>query len=179
METNIIINIGIYKMLGLIGTLVLGTWYASHRLTKVETEVTSFDKRLTNMEGRFDKRLTNMEGRIDKSFSSASPVALLERGLKILNSSGLKKYIDANKAVLLEQFKSKCAMDNQYDIQEQAFKFFDNLDSKDLESSLKKAAFDYGVSIETVKRIGGIYFRDIALEQANFKPEDLDKPKIL
>ena len=95
MGTNIIINIGIYKMLGLIGTLVLGTWYAFHRLTKVETEVIGFDK-----------RLTNMEGRMDKSFSSASPVALLERGLKILNDSGLKKYIDDNKTYLLDQFKS-------------------------------------------------------------------------
>src|SRR3989344_4739624 len=54
METDIIINIGIYKTLGIISTLVVGAWYASHRLTKVETEVNGFDKRLTGLEGRMD-----------------------------------------------------------------------------------------------------------------------------
>jgi hypothetical protein len=54
METTLIINIGIYKTLSLIAALVVGAWYASHRLTKVETEVEGFNKRLTGLEGRID-----------------------------------------------------------------------------------------------------------------------------
>lgn len=54
METDIIINIGIYKTLGLICTLIAGAWYASHRFTKVEMEIRGFDKRLTWLEGRMD-----------------------------------------------------------------------------------------------------------------------------
>ena len=49
-ESTIIINIGIYKTLSLIGVLITGAWYLSHRLTKIETKFEGFDKRLTWVE---------------------------------------------------------------------------------------------------------------------------------
>ncbi|OHA23889.1 MAG: hypothetical protein A3B11_02005 [Candidatus Taylorbacteria bacterium RIFCSPLOWO2_01_FULL_44_26] len=165
METDIIINIGIYKTLGIISTLVVGAWYASHRLTKVETEVNGFDK-----------RLTGLEGRMDGAFSSASPIALLEKGKDILIGSGLKDYIDKNKDILISQCRSKNGMSNPYDIQTASFKFFDEMDFGDFDQKLKEAAYRYGIGMDVVRRIGGIYFRDICLNLYNFRPEDLDKP---
>ena len=67
---------------------------------------------------------------------------------------------------------------NQYDIQTSAFNFFDKLDFGEFESKLKETSFQYGMSLEMLRRIGGIYFRDILLQKYNFKPEDLDKPKV-
>ncbi len=166
MEQNIIVTIGIYKFLGVIGTLIVGSWYASHRLTRVETKVDTFDT-----------RLTNMEGRLDHAFAGASPVALLPKGQLVLVDSGLKKYIDDHKDQMLDNCKSKNTMTNQYDIQEAVFALFDNLDFGNFELKLKEAAFKHGVTLDTIRRIGGIYFRDICLEKAGLKPEGLDKPK--
>lgn len=123
------------------------------------------------------ERFAALEGSLGKTFASASPVKLLPKGEQILNESGLKNYIDENQKVLLEQFKSACITKNQYDIQDQSFRFFDELDFGIFEDKLKKAAFDHGMNIATIRRIGGIYFRDIALLEAGFKPEDLDASK--
>ncbi len=167
METTLIINIGIYKTLGLIVTLIVGAWYLSCRLTRVETKVDGFDT-----------RLTNLSGRMDNAFDGASPIALLPKGRLIIEDSGLKKYIDDNKEELLVQCKQKSLMTNPYDIQESAFKFFDGIEfGKEFEATLKSSAFKHGVSMDTIRRIGGIYFRDICLNVSSFNLEDLDKPK--
>jgi len=113
---------------------------------------------------------------MDNAFASASPVRLLPKGLDVLNSSGLKEYIDKNQNNIIE----KCNIvktHNQYDIQEKAFECLDKLDFGSFEETIKKAAYDYGMSVETIRRIGGIYFRDILLAKNGFAPEDLDKPK--
>lgn len=123
------------------------------------------------------ERFAALEGSLGKTFAGASPIRLLPKGEQILNESGLKKYIDENQKTLLEQFKSACITKNQYDIQDQSFRFFDELDFGIFDDQIKKTAFDYGMNISTVRRIGGIYFRDIALLEAGFKPEDLDVPK--
>ncbi len=123
------------------------------------------------------ERFAALEGSLGKTFASTSPIKLLARGEQILSESGLKKYVDDNQKTLLEQFKSACVTKNQYDIQDQSFRFFDELDFGVFDDQIKKTAFDYGMNISTVRRIGGIYFRDIALLDAGFKPEDLDAPK--
>lgn len=163
METTLVIYIGIYKTLGLVAAVVIGAWYLSGRLAKVETKVENFGT-----------RITGLEGRMDSAFGSASPVALRTAGEKALTDSGLKKWIDDHKVELM----TKCGgMENPYDIQSSAFKLFDTLDFGDFEPKLKEAAFQAGWSVQVMRRIGGIYFRDICLEHKGFKPEDLDTPQ--
>ena len=170
-ETSILINIGIYKLLGFIGTLIGVAWYISHRLTKVETKVQGFEIQLTSLTANLTGTL------LAKAFGSGSPVSLKPIGEKFLNESGLKIYIDDNADSLLSQCQSGRLMSNQYDIQESVFLFFDHLDFGDFEATLKESAFKYGWGMETVRRIGAIYFRDICLIKKGFKPEDLDNPK--
>ncbi len=163
-ETNLVINIGIYKTLGLIATLIAGAWYLSHRLTKVETKV-----------GGVASRMSSLEGRMDKAFSGGSPIQLLPKGQKILTESGLKEWIDNNEN-LFENCSSKYPMSNPYDVQNAVFKFFDEMVfGKELEDKVKKSAFENGVNIETVRRIGGIYFRDVCLKKLNMNFKELDK----
>ena len=164
-ETTFIFNIGMYQLLGIVASIVIGAWYLSGRLARVETKV----------EG-FDTRLTNFEGRLDNAFGSASPISLKPTGIKALEESGLKNWIDNKREKLVSECETKNIVKNQYDIQECAFKFFDSLDFGDFNDKIKQSAFQYGWSVETIRRIGGIYFRDILLEKHNFKPEDLDKP---
>ena len=123
------------------------------------------------------ERFSALEGKMSGFFATASPVSLLPKGVKIIEKSGLKKYIDDHK----DDFMKQCCGDkptNQYDIQTSAFNFFDKLDFGEFESKLKETSFQYGMSLEMLRRIGGIYFRDILLQKYNFKPEDLDKPKV-
>lgn len=169
MEQNIIIYIGIYKALGIIGTIIaavaVGTWRAASKLAELGTKV-----------GIFENRLTNFEGRLDSAFAGQSPISLLPKGEKILEESGLKRYIDENKEDLLSKCKSKNPMQNPYDIQKAAFEFFDDIELGDeLKESAKNTAFQHGVSMDTVRRVGGIYLRDICLTEAGFKAEDLDE----
>ena len=151
MEQNIVVYIGIWKALTLIAAVVAGTWYAAYRLGKIETTVDGFDE-----------RIKTLEGRLDNAFAGRSPLALLEKGKLILVESGLKEYIDSNKVDLLEQCKKNSTMNNPYDIQEAAFKFFDQVAlPKELEDNLKTAAYKHGVTMDTARRVGGIPFRDI------------------
>lgn len=121
------------------------------------------------------ERLSTLEGRFSGAFGAASPISLKPIGKKALEESGFSKWIDDNKNELLAKCRSTNSMSNPYDIQEAAFKFFDQLDFGDFESKLKETAYQYGWSIETMRRIGGIYFRDVCLQAHNFKPEDLDE----
>ena len=171
----ILIQINWIYFLGLISGLVLLAWKGGGRFSGIETSITWIKESLIKLEGR----IGNLEGRFDKSFSTQSPISLLQRGKDILENSGLKKYIDDNESMLLEQCKSEKAMSNPYDIQESVFKFLDEIIFPiDLENNIKTTAFNFGASLDVVRRIAGIYFRDICLSKLGFKPEDLDKPKI-
>lgn len=175
MEQNIVVYIGIWKALTLVAAVVAGAWYAAYRLGRVESQVEGFEKRLTSMEGRLD----SMEGRLDHAFENSSPIALLAKGKTILHDSGLKNYIDENTDSLLEDCRMKNAMVSSYDIQNAAFKYFADMEfSLEIDKSTKDAAFRHGVSVETVRRVGGIYFRDLCLEKSGYKREDLDGPTV-
>ncbi len=164
MEQNIVIYIGLYKALGIIGSAIVsiayGSWAAATRLSKVETEIEAFES-----------RLTNVEGRLDGAFSSRSPLALLPRGQAVLEESGLKKYIEEHKEDLLRRCRAENAMSVPYDIQESAFRFFTTHRFGGYEEVLKGSAFRHGISMNAIRRIAGIYFRDICLEASGYKRE--------
>lgn len=153
MEQNIIIQVGIVKTLSIIATLVVGVWYAAYRLGKIETKVV--DLEIT---------VSGVTGRVDKLYAGHSPVILLPKGAKILEESGLREWITENMTGLLTQCKT--AMENPYDIQTAAFELFNSLAfPPKLEGKLKTCAFRSGVNMANVRRIGGIYFRDLCLNQ--------------
>lgn len=161
------INIGWEYFLGIITALIGVAWFSNGKFTALETSITWIKD-----------NITKLEGRMDNAFGSSSPVKLLSRGIEVLEGSGLKEYINANKDDIMSNCKLKNNPTNQYDIQESAFECFDKLDFGEFEPKLKEASYRYGMSIETIRRIGGIYFRDILLSKNGFTPEDLDKPKI-
>lgn len=56
-----------------------------------------------------------------------------------------------------------------------AHMFIGDYNFKEFAVEIKNAAFKHGVDISTVTRVGGIYFRDMALKESGFTPDDLDK----
>lgn len=166
MSESIIIQVNWVYFLGILGALLLTAYYSGSRFSAIETSI-----------NWIKESITKLEGRIDNAFASSSPVKLLPKGIEVLEKSGLKEYIDMRKDELIAYCKSTKNLTNQYDIQESAFECFDKLDFGEFESNLKEAAYQYGLNIQTIRRIGGIYFRDILLSENEFTPEDLDKSK--
>lgn len=162
---SFLINIEIPHFIAVMAALISIAWYSSGRFTKIETLVESIEKRLTRSEGK------NRE-----AFAGNSPVSLLDKGWEVLEKSGLKEYIDSESNNLFTNCKEKHELDNPYDVQEAAFNFFDELKFDTvMENKLKNTSFEYDMSMNVIRRIGGIYFRDICLKRLEMKSEDLDK----
>lgn len=125
------------------------------------------------------ERLATWEGKTAGLYQSQSPISLTEQGRKYLQKSGLKAFIDENKEGLMQQVQHEQTMQSPYDVQQIAFEFFDELDLPDsLEKRTKNFAFNHGISMDALRRIGGIYFRDICLAEHNFNAADLDSDEM-
>lgn len=163
-DTNIVINVGSWQAVGLGGTVLVGAWWIGNHFGSLKEAVR-----------QFGERLTNLEGRVDLAFKSSSPLTLLPKGEKILNESNLKKWIDDRKDHLIDRCKAEGSTSNPYDIQTAAFRIFDEIDFGDFEAELKTAAYNAGVPMNIVRRIGGIYFRDVCLQEHGYDKKSLDE----
>lgn len=164
------INIGWEYFLGIIAALIGVAWYSNGRFTKLETIVELIQKALNI---GFDNEKV-------KAFGQHSPVNLTEVGKKLLNESGIKDYLDSTKDEYLSLCKSKKET-NPYEVQSYIFELFDKMIfPADIDEKIKKYAFDKGISVDILRRIGAIYFRDICLADFGMKKEDVDKhdPKL-
>lgn len=149
------------------GILLRLAWYISGRLTGAETSIKILGERFTSFEARNSETII-----------SSSPIKLTEKGERILEKSGLKKYIDDNGKVFCNSCEVKFKMSSPYDVQVAAFEFFNqHLFSPNDEKNLKLTAYEEGVSDSVVRRIGGIYFRDFCLKQKKMSVKDIDNNK--
>ena len=165
---GLIIKIDWPYFLGIMGSFILVAWYSSARFTKAETLLDTIDKRLTNVEGRFSG-----------AFQTQSPISLTVMGTKLLEDSGLKKYIDDNKKDIADKCKLNKKLTTAYDVQEAAFNCLDNVVFDiEFESKIKEFSFQHGVDLGVMRRVGGIYMRNLLLEELGMKEKDLDAPKI-
>ena len=123
------------------------------------------------------ERFATWEGKQSGLVQSQSPVGLTPKGKEALNKSGLKQYIDSNKDVLIKDCSKSFNMETAYDVQGSAMQFFSNYKfPKAIETKLKNYAFKDGTSLDGMRTVAGIYFRDILLSERGFDPKDLDKP---
>lgn len=122
------------------------------------------------------ERFFALEGRATGYFQTASPVVLMNSGKTVLKDSGLEKYINDNVEMLLKEACKEKHLKNPYDVQKTVFNFFDDYQfSESFFDELKRYAYGKGVDINTLRRIGAIYFRDICLNHHKMTPEDIDK----
>ena len=165
---GLIIKIDWVYFLGIIGSLIAIAWYSSGRFSRSEVLLETLDKRLTNIEGRFSG-----------TFQSQSPISLTVKGKSLLDGSGLNSYIDKKKDNFYEKCKLKKNLKTAYDVQETAFDCLDNIVfDPEFELKLKEFAFQNGVDVGLLRRIGGIYLRNLLLEELGMKEKDLEVPLI-
>lgn len=170
------IQIGWMWALGIIGTLLVLAWKANGRFTKIETNV---DWLIEGVKELKSETKVDKDNKRLQAFGNASPVRLMPAGEEVLKESGLKEYIDNKTSSLIDSCKPKQET-TAYEVQEHIFDLFDNLEFEaEIDKRLKEYAFQKGIAIETIRRIGAIYFRDICLNNFKMKVEDLDKLKVV
>lgn len=170
-----IITIGLIEALTLIGSLIatifLAAWRLSGSISRLDATITGLLTRLDD----FHDRLINIEGKGNNAFQSSSPVSLTEKGKRIVEETGLKPFIDEHK----DEFIQRCAKEKNvataYDVQEAAFDFFNEYRfDPEFENKIKEFAYREGVSMDVVRRVAGIYFRDEFLKDRGMDVKEID-----
>ncbi len=152
----ITLNISWEWALGIIGTLLLIAWKTSGRFSAIETGLQWIVDRLKDLKIDID----NVR---NQAFQNNSALALTPKGKVWLNDSGLKNYIDDNLSVLQKSCLAQKET-NAYEAQQRIFSLFDNMEfDRSFDDKLKQYAYEQGISMEVLRRIGAIYFRDLSL----------------
>lgn len=182
---EIVIKINWIYFLGILGSLIYMAWQASSRFTKLETDMTwvkdvvkkideNTTKKIDDLSKDVNELRVSAENKKTPLFASQSPVRLTPNGEKVLNESGLREYIDTHSDLISKCKDSK--LNNAYEVQIFAFDLFDALDfDKEFDLRIKQYAFDHGISIDIIKRVGALYFRDLCLKEMEMPVADIDK----
>lgn len=162
------INISWEYFLGIISALIAVAWYSNGRFTALETSMGWVKDTLKELK-------ISSDNAGNKAFASQSPLNLTKLGEDWLKESGLEEYINLNKDYYLNLCDEKKDT-NPYEVQKHIFSLFDELrfDSA-LEDKLKKFAYDKGTTMAVIRRIGGIYLRNLCLEKFGMNKDDIDK----
>lgn len=170
---GVTIQIGWEYFLGIIGALIGVAWYSNGRFTALETSMDWVKDTLKDLK-------TAADNTANPAFAAHSPINLTPLGEMWLVESGLKEYIDSNKDFFLQQCTDKKET-NPYEVQKHAFKLFDDTRfDEPTEDKFKKFAYSKGTSMAVLRRVGGIYLRNLCLESFGMNKEDIEKhePKI-
>lgn len=168
--TELIIKIDINYFLGIIATLLTLAWVASRKFSAIETSINWIKRelgRIWESMSAVESRLTGMESRIAGAEGNKSPLNPTQLGWKWLNESGLAKIIDEEKKTwLLQNLRNSLPPDyTDYDVQEVARRVVVSLKDDSLIKDVKQYAFEHGIDIEILLRLGGLLLRDNFLER--------------
>ncbi len=109
------------------------------------------------------------------AFSAHSPLNLTLIGETWLEESGLKKYIDSRPETFLHECQARKG-ENPYEVQKYAFRLLDETDfDASFEDALKKFVFEKGTTMGVLRRVGGIYLRDVCLNSFGWNRNEIDK----
>ncbi len=152
----------------LCGSLLTVAWFGSKRFTALETSMEWVKETLKELK-------TSNDNAPNPAFASHSPINLTERGSEWLEESGLKEYVNGHKNELIRVCEEKRAT-NPYEVQNHIFKLFDTLPFEpEFEDGLKTFAYQKGTSMDIMRRVGAIYFRNLCIAEFGMNKDDIDK----
>lgn len=175
---GITINIDWVYFLGIMGTLLAVSWQAGSKFSKIETSITGIKDKVQDLKSNLDQRIEDLKTDLNNTrldvFGSSSPISLQPKGEELLVGSGMKHYIDTHGDELLKRCESKKET-NPYEVQEYVFAMFSDYEfDHDTDDQLKRYAFEKGVPMDIIRRVGAIYFRDICLSEFKMDVKELD-----
>ena len=156
---ELVINVSWEYFLGIVGSIIALAYYASSRFTRLETNVDWLSDAVRELTIKAENIST-------KLFNSGSPVALTFVGHLHLESSGLKAYIDRRKEELVGRLRADGRFD-LYRLQDAAFRLLARMPlDQAFERRFNRFAYERGISVDLLRRIGAIYLRDLAAGRA-------------
>lgn len=170
--TEIVIKIDILYFLGVIGTLLAITWYASSRFGKVENSIEWIKREMDRIQRELDWIKSELTGLWDavkgREASRAgvesvgSPIQPTELGWKYIKESGLGKIVDEEKREeLLKKLRDLLGEDyTEYDAQESARRILMSSKNDPAFRPIKDYAFNNGIDADVILRLGGLLLRD-------------------
>src|SRR3989344_7625764 len=139
--------------------------------------------RIMNTTDRIADDVSDMKPKVkvlweDKYSTAHSPRQLNDRGIEILNESGIKSIVDKKKEYLLNIVR-EAKPTNPYDAEKEIMLVMKDLPKHcpDIIEDLKTGAFKLGITIDVVLFAGSIYLRNMIFKDLGFDLADLDKPK--
>ncbi|MES2995025.1 MAG: hypothetical protein V4681_03275 [Patescibacteria group bacterium] len=163
----LLIQVGWEYFLGVMLALITVAWYSSGRFTKLETSMEWVRETLGELKVNADNARTPV-------FAAHSPVNLNALGETWLVESGLKEYIDARTTDFVGFCKEKRDT-NPYEVQKHVFQLMDTyLFDQAFDDKLKKFAYEKGTSMAVIRRMAGIYIRNLCLEDFGMNRDDID-----
>lgn len=116
--------------------------------------------------------------REDSVSESNSPRELNEDGMRILEKSGMKRFIHKHKRKLFSLIKER-GVENAHDADSNTAAVMMNLLEffPEMEEDLKEGAFKAESDIETILFVGTMYLRNLVFEKLGFDINELDKPE--
>lgn len=157
---GVVIHIDWPYFLGIIGALLGIAWYSSSRFTALETSMQWVIRRLDYIDE---------EEKISEFAPPGSPRQLNERGLKILNESGVRRFVDEKKDELLEKIRAQ-TFTNPYDAERYVLDTMRSAPKAypEIIDDIKTAAFQAGTDVDSVLLVGGFYLRDLIFPELGF-----------
>jgi len=136
-------------------------------LNKENSEINKKIDTLINCFNRLTAKLENVKGIAglnDVYFKSASPLSLTPVGKTMLQESGLKDFIDANKDELIKNVESQKPQTN-YDAEAISRSVMLSLSDDPRLNTVKDYAFQNGKDLTMMLMAGGIYLRDMVFSK--------------
>jgi len=165
---GLVIKVGWEYFLGIMLGLLGVAWYSNGRFSKLEASMEWVKFILKEL------KITG-ENKDTKAFTVRSPKSLTPKGKDLLEKSGIRKYIEENKDALLELCEKKKEA-NPYEAQQYIFKLFDSFSfGLPSDNELKNFSYEEGISLDIIRRVGAIHFRDLCLDSFGMEKEDIDR----
>lgn len=103
------------------------------------------------------------------TFSTASPKTLNDKGVKLLEESGIKKIVNDNKSELEKKLKDQ-KLKNFLDIEKQSYYVLKSLEKLEIFIPIKNYIYNNpDISSESILFVGSIYLRDKYLKNEGSK----------
>jgi hypothetical protein len=126
---------------------------------KLDSLILSFNRLISKLEN-----IKNISGLGDIYFKTASPNTLTEIGVKMLNDSGLRNFIDTNKTELIKKAKEHKSPTN-YDIEQISRDIMLSLRDDPRINTTKEYAFQNGKDLTLMLMASGLYLRDLVISE--------------
>ncbi len=131
--------------------------------------------RLSNNIKDLSTRLSKLEGGVEKDrvkydgfLQIKSPLSITEKGMKLLEESGGKEYIDNNAMLLIEDIRNKIPK-SLYDVQVFSKEVVESHSGDDEFIKIKDYVYNNGLVLDSVIMTLAVYLRDKAFKALGFQ----------